>query len=326
MHAWFPGFALALLVGLVATLYLWLVRRRQNESATGLLALAGMRWREFARLALAAMERRGYQLPTDAEGDDVRAQDTSFLLRKGGKSLLLACKHGSAYRIGAATMDEIAADLRLRGAQGGVLVTEGMVDAAGREKATRHGIEILTGPRLWAEIKPLLENGLHTQVVGNAAARAKRHIGIAWLAALAIGVIATMLLSGLSEPATTQPMPDTPAASATPTGSQPIAAPAQAPTQSAAPASTTPPSEADLDKERAALSRMLGSTDGLLRGIWISRSTLAVDRTTNEERAWSLVCAELALHPNLALTRVQMNPPVGSNEPVRWRQCEALPQ
>ncbi|MFT4255681.1 MAG: restriction endonuclease [Pseudoxanthomonas sp.] len=336
MPAWYFGFALALFVGLVATLYLWLVRRRQNESAAGLLALAGMRWREFSRLVLAAMELRGYRRPVVAEGDEPRAQDTTFLLDKGGSSLLVACKHGSAYRIGAATVDEIAADLRLRGAQGGVLVTEGSIDPSGREKAARHGIEVLTGPRLWAEIKPLLDHDLHTRVVGGATARAKRHTGIAWLAAIAIGAIGALLLSGLSEPAAQAPARAAAAAApvaatTTPVGHPPAtttaaAAPRQAPARASAPASTTPPTEAELEKERVAVSRSLGSIDGLLRGIWISRSTLAVDRTASEERAWSLVCAELALHPNLALTRVQMNPPAGSNEPVRWRQCEAMPQ
>ena len=59
MPAWLFGLAITLLVGAAATAYLWLIRRRDDETAAGLLALAGMRWRDFSRLVLEAMELRG---------------------------------------------------------------------------------------------------------------------------------------------------------------------------------------------------------------------------------------------------------------------------
>ncbi|MFT3762539.1 MAG: restriction endonuclease [Pseudoxanthomonas sp.] len=318
MPVWFPGLVLALLIGVVASLYLWLIRRRKEECASGLQALAGMRWRDFSRLALAAMEQRGYRRVATG-GEDAREQGTSFLLQEkgGGKPLLLTCKHGSAYRIGPATIDEIASDIRLRGAHGGVLVTEGTLDAAGRDRAVRNEIEVLSGARLWAELKPLLDIGLRGQVVDGAAARAKRHIGIAWLGAVAAGAVAAVALPGVSTPPV-EPAPAARAPAATPPTTTP--APLLAEPGPPRPAAT----EADLEKERLAVSRAIARVDGLTRGIWISRSTLAVDRETGEERAWSLVCAELARHPDLTLTRVQMNPPPGSDEQVRWRQCEAI--
>ena len=52
MPAWLFGLAITLLVGIASTAYLWLVRRRDDETAAGLLALAGMRWRDFSRLVL----------------------------------------------------------------------------------------------------------------------------------------------------------------------------------------------------------------------------------------------------------------------------------
>ena len=88
-----------------------------------------------------------------------------------------------------------------------------------------------------------------------------------------------------------------------------------------APAEVT---EAETEKHRAEISRKLSKIPGISRGVWISRSTLAVDRLVAEQDAWPLVCSQLYAYPDLALTRVQMNPPPGSDEQVRWRQCEQL--
>ena len=82
--------------------------------------------------------------------------------------------------------------------------------------------------------------------------------------------------------------------------------------------------EADTEKHRGEISRKLSKTPGITRGVWISRSTLAVDRIASEEDAWALVCGQLKAYPDLELTRVQMNPPQGSTDQVRWRQCGAL--
>ncbi|GAB2502378.1 restriction endonuclease [Pseudoxanthomonas sangjuensis] len=315
MSAWLTGLLIALLLGIAASLYLWLLRRRAEENAAGLHALAGMRWREFARLVLAAMERRGYR-QISAGPEDVREQSANFLLGKDGRQLLLACKHGSAYRIGSATVDEIAADIRLRGAQGGILVTQGILDQGGRDKAARHDIEVLDGTRLWAELKPLVDEGLRKHVVDDATTRAGRHTGFAWLAAIALGAVVALLLPG---------MPDEANAVATASPSAPATA-TQAKTAPQPPVASVaaPPTEEELEKERAEVAKSMAGIDGLVRGIWISRSTLAVDRKVGEDLAWSLVCTELARHPNLALTRVQMNPPPGSDEQVRWRQCESI--
>ena len=101
-----------------------------------------------------------------------------FVLSGEGKRQLLACKHGSAYRIGSAAVDEFASEIRLRGTQGGILVTEGMLDKDGLEKAGRHHIEIIDGPRLWPTVKPMVEGKLQRRIVGNASARARRRNGL----------------------------------------------------------------------------------------------------------------------------------------------------
>ena len=320
MPAWLFGLAITFLVGAAATAYLWLIRRRDDETAAGLLALAGMRWRDFSRLVLEAMELRGLErVPSPHEEN--QEHSSSFLLRGHGKQVLLACKHGSAYRIGTAAIDEFASEIRLRGAQSGILVTEGVLDKGGVDKAEKYNIQIIDGPLLWPTVKPMVEGNLQRRIVGNASSRARRHIGIAWLGAVTLGLASAMVFPGVTSrpsstavavPATPTPAPEVVARNATPSTAT-IATPKAA-----------PPTEADTEKQRAQVSAKLAGTPGISRGVWISRSTLSVDRLVSEEAAWPLVCDQLKAYPDLLLTRVQMNPPQGSTDAVRWRQCEAL--
>ncbi len=319
MPAWLFGLAITLLVGAAATAYLWLIRRRDDETAAGLLALAGMRWRDFSRLVLESMQLRGLERVPSAHEDN-QGHSSNFLLAGQGKHLLLACKHGSAYRIGSAAVDEFASELRLRGAQGGILVTEGVLDPGGVEKAAKHNIEVIDGPKLWPAVKPMVEGTLQRRITGNASSRARRHIGIAWLGAVTLGLASALVFPGALNP------PSHAQASAPVTAPPPPAAPGVAPVPqptatTAAPAVVT---EAETERHRAEISRKLAKTPGISRGVWISRSTLSVDRIVAEDAAWPLVCKQLHAYPDLMLTRVQMNPPQGSDEAVRWRQCEAV--
>lgn len=338
MPAWLFGSVIALLVGAVITAYLWLIRRRDDEIAAGLLALAGMRWRDFSRLILEAMQLRGMdRIPLAHE--DTQEHSASFLLSGQGKQVLLACKHGSAYRIGSAAVDEFASEIRLRGVQGGILVTEGVLDKGGVEKAGRYNIEVVDGPQLWPMVKPMVEGNLARRITGNASARAWRHIGITWLGALTLGLASALAISGMSpQPAATSAAVPAPVAAAKPssatTGPAPIRPTIPAPAQATAvaPAATASAtatevsaeasSEAETEKHRLEVSRKLANTPGITRGVWISRSTLAVDRTVAEDAAWQAVCGLVKTYPDLQFTRVQMNPPQGSTDQVRWRQCQ----
>ena len=110
MPVWLPGLAVTLLIGTAATAYLWLIRRRNDEMAAGLHALSGLRWREFSRLVLDAMARRGLA-ETAPDNQGSREPQSTFVLNRDGKRWLLSCKHGSAYRIAAAPVVELAAGL-----------------------------------------------------------------------------------------------------------------------------------------------------------------------------------------------------------------------
>lgn len=316
MLAWLSGLAVTLLSGVIATLYLWLFRRRSDELAAGLKALSGLRWREFSRLVLAAMAGRGLH-PINPQQDESREPQSSFMLAKDGKRWLLACKHGSAYRIGAAPVVELASNIRLRSAAGGILATEGHVEKEGRDAAQNNHIEVLDGPRLWPEVKSLLDEPLRELTVGAAAARAKRHIAIAWLAAVAIGLLAAVMLTSRmpAERQAAAPIGDAPPAPATP------ATPATPDAQTAAYAGAT---EEEIESQRLAVSKALARAPGIKRGVWQTKLTLSVDRVAPESEVWPVICQQVELYPDLRTVRIQLNPPPGSDEPTRWRQCKTM--
>jgi hypothetical protein len=312
MLFWLSGLAVALLTGVAVSAYLWWIRRRNDEIAAGLHALSGLRWREFSRLVLSALERRG-MVVVAAAPDETRDPRGIFPLTRDGQRWLLSCKHGSAYRIGAAPVEELAASVRLGNATGGILATEGQLEQEGRVAAQGHNIEVLDGPRLWAELAPLVETDLREQIVGQAAARAKRHIAIGWLGSITLGALmaTTLANSGFG------------AADSTAT----IAPPPQKPAAASANADVVAyrePTEAELQEQRLAVSRALSGTPGVVRGVWQTRLTLSVDYQGDETAIWPRICQQVELYPALRTVRVQLNPPAGSKEPVRWRQCKTI--
>jgi len=316
MSIWLLGLAVTLVTGTVATAYLWLVRRPRDEMSYGLHALSGLRWREFSRLVLSAMERRGL-VEASPEPHETREPQSTFLLARGDERWLLSCKHGSAYRIAAAPVLELAASIRLGAAHGGILATEGNVEKEGRDAAQGNNIELLDGPRLWPEVKALIEPSLREQVIAYANARAKRHIGIAWLGAVALGAVGMAAWSDRE----------------TPTAQQERRAPAAVTAKPAASdATTTPPvtggfrepTEQELEAQMREVLKALAKTPGITRGVWQTKLTLSVDRIASEKEIWPWICLELERYPALRTTRVQLNPPPGSSEPVRWRQCRNM--
>ncbi len=314
MPFWFSGFIVTLATGSLATAYLWFLRRPKDERTAGLLALSGMRWRDFLKLVLNTLARRGLE-PVAPEQEAPQAS-SDLMLSRDGQQWLLSCKHGSAYRIGSVLVDELAANVRLSGATGGILATEGKIEKSGHEAALKHNIEILDGPRLWQEAKPCLDPALREEIVGNASRRAQRHIGISWLAAILAGAIALLAISGIHGPETAPRAP--------------AIAPSASVAQSNTPAPPEPqsayrePTEAELDQQRQAVLKALAGTPGIARSIWLTRSTLSVDRTAPEASVWPWICLELERYPALRTSRVQLNPPQGSEEPVRWRQCKTM--
>lgn len=333
MLPWILALLSALLTCSLAVVYLWWIKRRQKEMQLGLQALAGMHWREFSVLVKRMLrEQRGLRELNDP-AEESREPSSDFLLSDGPNQWLVSCKHGLAYRIGTAAVNELGAAARLAGAKGGVLLTEGRMERDGRSAAEKQAVEVLDGPRLWPLLQPYLPAEIETRVRASARHEALRRIAIAALGAVTLGLLVGLSLQGLhvQDTAPVAEVADTPAPVAPAVEAAPEPAPAPATTPpAAAPAPAAPsadarsnpnPDAATLERFQADLSRALAGKPGIASGVWLTRQTLAINRTGELDAVWPQVCEEVMHYPALRNVRIQLNARPGVDEPVRWRQC-----
>lgn len=330
MSSWIMGLALAAMACALALIYLWLVRRSDVENTAGLHALAGLRWREFSTLVAQAMQKRGLRDVGRGLEDEQRGDGgTQMLMTDGSRRWLLSCKHGMAYRISAANIDELAAEMDLAGAGAGILLTEGRAERDAMAAAERRGIEIIDNRRLWPLLKPFLPSATTRKISDDATAQARRHSVIAVLGSLALGMLVGVLAPRLGAPdgddANVSSMPGDIAPPA-PAPAPEVAAPsAPAPTVSGGdPAIEADPDDATLARYQGDIARALSDRAGIDRAYWLTRATLVIDREAEDEVVWPVICAELDRYPPLRNVRVQLNPRPGSSEAVRWRQCRTM--
>jgi len=316
MLPWILALLSALLTCSLAVVYLWWIKRRQKEMQLGLQALAGMHWREFSVLVKRMLrEQRGLRELIDPT-EDAREPSSDFLLSDGPNQWLVSCKHGLAYRIGTAAVNELGAAARLAGAKGGVLLTEGRIERDGRGAAEKQAVEVLDGPRLWPLLQPYLPGDIEARVRASARHEALRRIAIAALGSVTLGLLVGLGLQGLhvEEAAPVAAAPVVAAPSAAPAAETAVAPAADA-------RSNPNPDAATLERFQADLARALAGKPGIASGVWLTRQTLAINRTGELEAVWPRVCEEVLHYPALRNVRIQLNARPGVDEPVRWRQC-----
>lgn len=326
MLPWILALLSALFSCSLAVVYLWWIKRRQKEMQLGLQALAGMHWREFSVLVKRMLrEQRGLRELNDPS-EESREPSSDFLLSDGPNQWLVSCKHGLAYRIGTAAVNELGAAARLAGARGGVLLTEGRIERDGRSAAEKQAVEVLDGPRLWPLLQPYLPGDIEARVRASARHEALRRIAIAALGSVTLGLLVGLGLQGLhmeeARPVATAPIAAAPAVAPATEPAPAAAAPATAPTPSDTDARRNPnPDAATLDRYQAELARALAGKPGIASGVWLTRQTLAINRTGELDAVWPRVCEEVLHYPALLNVRIQLNARPGVDEPVRWRQC-----
>ena len=329
MLPWILALLSALLSCFLAVIYLWWVKRRQKEMQLGLQALAGMHWREFSVLVKRMLrEQRGLRELIDP-AEEAREPSSDFMLSDGPNHWLVSCKHGLAYRIGTAAVNELGAAARLAGAKGGVLLTEGRIERDGRSAAEKQAVEVLDGPRLWPLLQPYLPGDIEARVRASARHEALRRIAIAALGSATLGLLVGLGLQGLRveeaapvAAASVVATPSTtPATAPAPNEAAPVAAAEAAVASATDPRSNPNPDAATLDRYQADLARALAGKPGIASGVWLTRQTLAINRTGELDAVWPQVCEEVLHYPALRNVRIQLNARPGVDEPVRWRQC-----
>lgn len=312
---WLAPILITVLIGIAASLYLRRVHLPREESAAGVAALAGMRWRDFIHLVLAALIRRGYERvfePTFAgeEGD--------YMLERDGQRYLLSSKHGAAYVLGSTAIAEFASAIRMRGAAGGLLVTPGQFSPEALPLARAQRIELLDGPTLWPELRPLLTEEQRAVVSAPSLVRTRQQVLLAWMVALIIGAALFVLMRADEEPAA----PTTPTV-VSPAAQTPTSAPAAVPPPAPSPGTARSDDPSRAERRRKDVAMAISTAPGIDRAVWETRSTLLVHLLDEQSDPLPVICPLLVRYEELAAARLQLQPPAGSTRPVRFVQCRA---
>lgn len=305
------------LAGIAATALLRKLPTESNDLKRGLAHLAGLRWRDFAKLVLQAMQARGYQVMQDEGGpaDGLPTDGGDILLQQGSQRTLLSCKYGNASVVGAQSILGLGKSAELRGAHSAIVVSPGRFDDEARRVAGQQHVELIDGATLWPEVKPFIGDDI---AVDPAPAAATRNIAIAWAGAAALGAVAWMLAQGM-QPVASPPAEPT-AVAVTARAAKPAAAGATAP---AAAAVAVPTDPAQLERRRAETANAISTLSGVDRAIWSTQSTLLVYLAAGNTDPSATLCPLLERYPELAASRVQLQPPQGSDATVRFKQCRS---
>lgn len=307
MLQWLLAIVVALAVGGGAT---WLARgplRRRDETDAGIAALSAMSWRDFIRVVLEALSRRGYHRLVDHE---TAGGDSDYTLVRNGDHWLLSAKHGSAFVLGRASVNGLAAAMGVAGAAGGLLVTQGRIDDEARRAARGRPVELLDGATLWPELRPLLPASVVEPIHEASIKRARERSLGGWLLALIAGLAVFAMVPA--------PRPSTAAV--------PAANPVAGAGQDHAASDPGPLAEPDapaLEAQRRELAATVATLPGVSRTLWTSSSTLQVFVLDADADPFAAICPVVEHYPALASSRIQVTPPAESGRPVRFRQCRS---
>ena len=318
-------------LGLAATA--WLRRTPSSPSASqaserGAAQLGTLRWRDFTRLVLQAMHGRGYRTVVEdgMPADGIPTDGGDIVLERNGERTLLSVKYGSASVVPAQALLGLGGSATLRGARKVIVVTPGRFDEEASRMARQQDIELIDGEDLWPEVRPYVARPAHDATTAPAPVEAPKSaspktLGMAWAGAAAVGVVAWMIAQGMQ--------PEAPGASTPVVASQ--ATPAMQATAPAAATATViqedanivPTDPAALERRRKETANAISTLFGVDRAFWSTQSTLLVYLSTDVADPSSELCPLLERYPELAASRVQMQPPQGSTKSVRFKQCRS---
>jgi len=301
---WIAAIGVAIVIGCAASFYFLGFQRRRDEAAAGIVALSAVSWRGFIGMVLQALRNRGYVQVVDLQ--DVSG-DRDYMLERDGARWLLSCKHASTYVLGRNAVQVLSSEVLLKSAAGGLLVTQGRIDAEARGAAGKQRIELLDGATLWPELRDLMPAGELDAIRATTGAAARQRALLGWLFALLSGVAVFLA------------MPD-----GAPAASTPIATPSTE-TAPAAPVRIEAPPQAPVETQRTDLSRALVTLPDVDRAIWATGSTLQVFvARVDDQASVDAICALVLRHPDLTSSRLQLTPPPGSGQPTRFLQCRSF--
>jgi restriction system protein len=317
-------------------------RRRKAETAEGISALAGMKWRECAGLVLQALAEKGYvEAPSSRQPGD---GGTEFLLTKGDERCLLGYKHGTAYRLGEANVRDFANAVQLQGATSGILVTLGTAEAFARDLARRYGVELIDGRSLWPQVEPFAPATLIEDIRHHAAQKNVRGQRLGMIGSVVLGLL-VFAVGIVAQPDSGS----TPSLEAATAGSAPASGAAAAAPETATATEPATPVKFEDEASRAANAALeelkevakltdqertqrrlvaasrIADLESANNALWSTQSTLSISLVRADGIDSGIVnqaCAILTEYEELRYTRLQLEPPANADVPVRWRQCQ----
>ena len=321
---------LFVVLGLAASAWLRRSPSLSSESQAaerGAGQLGTLRWRDFTRLVLQAMHGRGYRTVVEdgMPADGIPTDGGDIVLERNGERTLLSVKYGSASVVPAQALLGLGGSATLRGARKVIVVTPGRFDEEAIRMARQQDIELIDGEDLWPEVRPYVARPAHDAPAAPAPVPAPppaspKALGIAWAGAAAVAAVAWMIAQGLQPEASSSGATDV-AAQATPATQATTRATAAAPASEDA--NIVPTDPAALERRRKETANAISTLFGVDRAFWSTQSTLLVYLSTDVADPSSELCPLLERYPELAASRVQLQPPQGSTKAVRFKQCRS---
>lgn len=321
---------LFVVLGLAASAWLRRSPSLSSESQAaerGAGQLGTLRWRDFTRLVLQAMHGRGYRTVVEdgMPADGIPTDGGDIVLERNGERTLLSVKYGSASVVPAQALLGLGGSATLRGARKVIVVTPGRFDEEAIRMARQQDIELIDGEDLWPEVRPYVARPAHDAPAAPAPVPAPppaspKALGIAWAGAAAVAAVAWMIAQGLQPEASSSGSTDV-AAQATPATQATTRATAAAPAIEEA--NIVPTDPAALERRRKETANAISTLFGVDRAFWSTQSTLLVYLSTDVADPSSELCPLLERYPELAASRVQLQPPQGSTKSVRFKQCRS---
>jgi len=124
-------------------------QRRLYDQQTSIESVRALSWRDFEQLITEAFRRDGYTAQTTASGPD---GGVDIVLRKGGKTYLVQCKHWRNRRVGVAPIRELAGVIASAKASGGYFVCSGAFTDEAKAFARKAAITLIDGRVLAAKL------------------------------------------------------------------------------------------------------------------------------------------------------------------------------
>lgn len=134
------------LVGAVLSAFNTLRKRRLFDRQDGVQTLRAASWREFEELVGEAYRRQGYRVTeTGGRGTD---GGVDLVLKRGGETLLVQCKHWKMDKVGVKVIRELYGVVAAEGATGGIVISSGSFTQEARDFVSGKAIELLDGAEL----------------------------------------------------------------------------------------------------------------------------------------------------------------------------------